>query len=52
MIRFVVDAQLPPALARFLASLGYEAKHSLVPTRQRGNAVRTRQRPDFGLGWW
>jgi len=27
MIRFVVDAQLPPALARFLASLGYEAKH-------------------------
>jgi predicted nuclease of predicted toxin-antitoxin system len=28
-MRFVVDAQLPPALARFLASLGEEAIHVL-----------------------
>jgi predicted nuclease of predicted toxin-antitoxin system len=34
MIRLVVDAQLPPALVRFLASLGYEAKH-LVDVRDR-----------------
>ena len=29
MMRFLVDAQLPPALARFLASLGEEAIHVL-----------------------
>ena len=28
-MRFIVDAQLPPALARFLASLGEEAIHVL-----------------------
>ena len=28
-MRFLVDAQLPPALARFLASLGEEAIHVL-----------------------
>lgn len=28
-MRFVVDAQLPPALARFLASLGEDAIHVL-----------------------
>lgn len=26
-MRFLVDAQLPPALARFLASEGYDAEH-------------------------
>jgi predicted nuclease of predicted toxin-antitoxin system len=26
-VRFLVDAQLPPDLARFLTSCGYEAKH-------------------------
>jgi predicted nuclease of predicted toxin-antitoxin system len=26
-VRFLVDAQLPPALARFLVSLGHEAEH-------------------------
>ena len=26
-MRFLVDAQLPPDLARFLTSCGYEAKH-------------------------
>ena len=26
-MRFLVDAQLPPALARFLASAGHEAEH-------------------------
>ena len=26
-MRFLVDAQLPPALARWLASRGYEAEH-------------------------
>jgi len=26
-VRFVVDAQLPPSLARFLASEGHEAEH-------------------------
>ena len=26
-MRFVVDAQLPPALARFLAAKGHEAEH-------------------------
>jgi predicted nuclease of predicted toxin-antitoxin system len=28
-VRFVVDAQLPPALARFLAQRGHEASHVL-----------------------
>jgi predicted nuclease of predicted toxin-antitoxin system len=28
-MRFLVDAQLPPALARFLASQGHEAEHLL-----------------------
>ena len=28
-MRFIIDAQLPPALARFLASLGEEAIHVL-----------------------
>ncbi len=27
MIRFVVDAQLPPALARWLVTMGHEAEH-------------------------
>lgn len=27
MIRFIVDAQLPPALARWLSSQGHEAEH-------------------------
>lgn len=27
MIRFIVDAQLPPALARWLTAQGYEAEH-------------------------
>lgn len=26
-MRFLVDAQLPPALARWLVSMGYEAEH-------------------------
>jgi len=26
-VRFIVDAQLPPTLARFLSSLGHEAEH-------------------------
>jgi predicted nuclease of predicted toxin-antitoxin system len=26
-MRFVVDAQLPPALARYLSSLGHDAEH-------------------------
>lgn len=26
-MRFVVDAQLPPALARYLSSVGHEAEH-------------------------
>lgn len=26
-MRFLVDAQLPPALARFLSDAGYEAEH-------------------------
>ena len=26
-MKFIVDAQLPPALAYFLASLGHEARH-------------------------
>lgn len=29
MLRFLVDAQLPPALARKIASLGYQAEHLL-----------------------
>jgi predicted nuclease of predicted toxin-antitoxin system len=26
-VRFLIDAQLPPALARYLAALGHDAKH-------------------------
>ena len=29
MLRFLVDAQLPPALARKIASFGYAAEHLL-----------------------
>ena len=40
MTRFVVDAQLPPALARWLASQGYVAEHvlnlSMARTSDRG----------------
>jgi hypothetical protein len=36
-MRFLVDAQLPPALARWLAAKGHEAEH--VADRRRGAAT-------------
>jgi predicted nuclease of predicted toxin-antitoxin system len=35
-MRFIVDAQLPPALARWLANKGHEAEH--VADRQMATA--------------
>ena len=36
-MRFLVDAQLPPALARHLTSLGHDAEHVADSGRSRGS---------------
>ena len=34
-MRFIVDAQLPPALARFLAAKRHQADHDILAALQR-----------------